>query len=207
MDEAQYGVLHCRNNRRRGRTHQRNRRGGNLPPATLQMQPVLDEWYHPRYGITQCSGDDSSPCNVANTTHADKTAPPTDMSFRANGSEPRNLPELQILSCGSSLSNVVDSSTPLRCGRNDITGRRFYGFAYCFYSISRCPAALIRLAQASQLPPREALVPHRAAYRLNLTLFCPEGSRNGTQAVPYGFADGRYHSTAQVVFATQWAQR
>ena len=192
------------------------------------MQPVLDEWYHPRYGITQCSGDDSSmesrcdcprqsidfdslrgapPCNVANTTHADKTAPPTDMSFRANGSEPRNLPELQILSCGGSLSNVVDSSTPLRCGRNDITGGRFYGFAYCFYSISRCPAALIRLAQASQLPPREALVPRRAAYRLNLTLFCPEGSRNGTQAVPYGFADRRYHSTTQVVFATQRAQR
>ena len=36
---------------------------------------------------------------------------------------------------------------------------RFYGFAYCFYNISRRPAALIRLAQASQLPPREALVP------------------------------------------------
>ena len=43
-------------------------------------------------------------------------------------------------------------------GLND-KGKRFYGFAYCFYNVLRCPAALIRLAQASQLPPREALVP------------------------------------------------
>ena len=60
-------------------------------------------------------------------------------------------------------------------GLNDISGGRFYGFAYCFYNISRRPAALIRLAQASQLPPREALVPCRTAHRLNLTLFYPEG--------------------------------
>ena len=44
------------------------------------------------------------------------------MSFRGSGSESRNLPKWQALSCGGSYSNVVDSSTPLRCGRNDITG-------------------------------------------------------------------------------------
>ena len=44
------------------------------------------------------------------------------MSFRGSECESRDLPKLQILSYGGSLSNVVDSSTPLRCGRNDITG-------------------------------------------------------------------------------------
>ena len=37
-------------------------------------------------------------------------------------SEPRNLPKWQVLSCGGSFTNVVDSSTPLRCGRNDNAG-------------------------------------------------------------------------------------
>ena len=41
------------------------------------------------------------------------------MSSRGSESESRDLPELQVLSCVGSLSNVVDSSTPLRCGRND----------------------------------------------------------------------------------------
>ncbi len=36
-------------------------------------------------------------------------------------SESRNLPKLQILSCVGPFSNVVDSSTPLRYGRNDIS--------------------------------------------------------------------------------------
>ena len=44
---------------------------------------------------------------------ANKPEPPPDMSFRANGSEPRNLPKWQVLSCGGSLSHVVDSSAPL----------------------------------------------------------------------------------------------
>ena len=35
-------------------------------------------------------------------------------------SEPRNLPELHVLSCVGLFSNVVDSSAPLRYGRNDI---------------------------------------------------------------------------------------
>ena len=97
--------------------------------------------------------------NLPDITRADKTVPPIDMSFRGSECESRNLPELLVLSCGGSLSYVVDSSTPLRSGRNDIMGGRLYGFAYCFQSVSRCPAALIRLAQASQLPPREAFVP------------------------------------------------
>ena len=73
-------------------------------------------WY------TQCSGDDSSPSNVPNTTRGGKTEPPLDMSFRGSVSESRNLPELQVLPCSGSFSNVVDSSTPLRCGRNDNFG-------------------------------------------------------------------------------------
>ena len=36
-----------------------------------------------------------------------------DMSFRGSVSESRNLPELHVLFCAGSFSNVVDSSTPL----------------------------------------------------------------------------------------------
>ena len=91
------------------------------------------------------------------------------MSFRANECESRNLPEWQTLSCGGSSSNVVDSSTPLRSvGMTMLV--RFYGFARCFCNISRCPAALIRLAhRASQLPPREAFVPCFWAVSFNRT--------------------------------------
>ena len=69
---------------------------------------------------TQCSGDDSSPSNVSKTTCVDKTEPPPDMSFRGSETEPRNLLKRQDLSCVGSSSNVVDSSAPLRYGRNDI---------------------------------------------------------------------------------------
>ena len=52
---------------------------------------------------------------------------------------------------------------------------RFYGFAYCFYSISRCPAALIRLALGRASFPQGKLL-----YR----------------------AFGWCHSTTRVVFET-----
>ena len=90
---------------------------------------------------------------------------PTAYVIPSEQSEPRNLPKWQILSCVGSLSNVVDSSTPLALRSECYKVQRFYGFAYCFYNVSRCPAALIRLAQASQLPPREAFVPCRQALR------------------------------------------
>ena len=48
--------------------------------------------------------------------------PPTGMSFRGSECESRNLPELLVSSCGGSYFNVVDSSTPLRYGRNDTMG-------------------------------------------------------------------------------------
>ena len=47
------------------------------------------------------------------------------MSFRGSECESRNLPKLLVLSCVGPSSNVVDSSTPLRCGRNDIPERWF----------------------------------------------------------------------------------
>ena len=58
-----------------------------------------DEWNHvmPR--------SEYNPCRQNETTH--RHVIPREQS------ESRNLPELQILSCVGSLSNVVDSSTPL----------------------------------------------------------------------------------------------
>ena len=74
----------------------------------------------PRQSIDFDSLRGAPPCNVPNTIRADKTEPPPDMSFRGSESESRNLPKLRILSCVGFFSNVVDSSTPLRCGRNDM---------------------------------------------------------------------------------------
>ena len=78
---------------------------------------------------------------------ANKTEPPPEMSFRANGSEPRNLPEWQVLSCVGSLSHVVDSSTPLAVGMTQ--------WGACLGLSETVPSFRVR---------------------------------NGTQAVPYGFA-------------------
>ena len=96
---------------------------------------------------------------AANTTCVDKTEPPpTCHSERTNVSR-------GIFPSGKFHLVLVHFPTwwipplRLRCGRNDITGGRFYGFAHSSYNVSRRPATLIRLAQASQLPPREALVP------------------------------------------------
>ena len=63
-----------------------------LPPATFRIQPV---WLN-------------------GTTH--RHVIPREQS------ESRNLPKLQVLSCVGSSPNVVDSSTPLRYGRNDNGG-------------------------------------------------------------------------------------
>ena len=82
----------------------------------------MGDWYHAIYGTP----------NVAAMIHrqatfriqpvgAKRNHPPTCQSERSE-TESRNLLKLQILPCVGSLSNVVDSSTPLRCGRNDNFG-------------------------------------------------------------------------------------
>ena len=138
-------------------------RGGNLPPATFRIQPV---WTN---GTTQCSGDDPSPFNVAMITCADErhhisTCHPEGAQRVEGSSQVASFILWWFFFQRGGFLHSADAQ-----GLNDISGERFYGFAYCFYNISRRPAALIRLAQASQLPPREALVPCRAAYRLFLT--------------------------------------
>ena len=70
-------------------------------------------------------------------------------------------------------------------------GGRFYGFALCLHNVSRRPAG------ASSVSPKgEPASPRgKLLYRIGRTPVesdrdIPEGSRNGTQAVPYGFAEG-----------------
>ena len=129
-------------------------RGGNLPPATLQIQPVRLN------GTTQCSGDDSSPCNVANITCVDKTEPPPDMSPRGSECESRDLPKLQIFTLRRLLLQLA-KIPPLRFAA---VGMTYLGGA--------------------------SVYPHR--------LFL-QRSRNGTQAVPYGFTGRWILSTTQVI--------
>ena len=140
---------------------------------------------------TQCSGDDSSPCHAANITRAVKWHHPPDMSSR---------PKCNGVEGSSQVANFTLRRSflqlgwipPLRFaqGLNDnieaLLQIRLL-FPQCFTLPRR---SLISLAQGrASFPTGEAFVPCRGAHRLNQTLFYPERSRNGTQAVPYGFAD------------------
>ena len=115
-------------------------------------------------------------------------------------SESRNLPELQILSCGGSLSNVVDSSTPLRCGRNDKVGtflRIRPLFPQCF-TLYRIP---------SSGSPRRASFPqgkllYRAFGKYHSTTQVVFGTWRAADCRPYRLVGAEFHSTAQVVFGT-----
>ena len=106
-----------------GTTYRRARRGGNLPPATFRIEPVrlngtthwcvcrggilaaryvsnttcVVEWYYSIHGITQCSGDDSSPCNLTSITRVDKRHHPPTCHPDGHEMEWRDLPNQQIL--------------------------------------------------------------------------------------------------------------
>ena len=70
-------------------------------------------------------------------------------------SESRNLPKLQILPCVCTfLPRGGFLHSAYRCGRNDIMGERFYGFAYCFQNVSGRTAASSVRAAPCQLPRR-----------------------------------------------------
>ena len=106
--------------------------------ATFRIQPVQTKWNHLRHvipsGVKRSRGIFPSsklylvvilpptwwipPLRFAAVGMTKRTTSPH-MSFRGSECESRNLPELLVLSCVGSLSNVVDFSTPLRCGRND----------------------------------------------------------------------------------------
>ena len=93
--------------------------------ATLQLQPLWTKRNHPPI-----------------------------MSFRANavsrGIFPSGWFYLVVVLCQTWWIPPLR----LRYGRNDITGGRLYGFAYCFQNVSRRPAPSSVSAAPSQLPRR-----------------------------------------------------
>ena len=104
----------------------------------------------------------------------------------------RDLPKLQILPYVGHFCNLggfLHSADAQGLNDNiEALLRIRLLFPQCF-TLPR--GSLISLAQGrASFPTGEAFVPCRGAHRLNQTLFYPERSRNGTQAVPYGFAGG-----------------
>ena len=106
-----------------------------------------------------------------------------DMSFRGSECESRNLPEWPALSCVGPLSNVVDSSTPLCSGRNDI---RYY--------VSTDSPTVSTMFHAAPRPssgsPRRASFPRgKLLYRVgrHTVLFLRRDNRNapGTAHRPF----------------------
>ena len=95
------------------------------------------------------------------------------MSFRPQECESRNLLKQQVLSCVGSLSNVVDSSTPRSCGRND-KGETFLRIRPLFHEHFTPPRDPSVSPRRASFPTGEAFVPCHAAHRLNLTLLYPK---------------------------------
>ena len=93
-------------------------------------------------------------------------------------------------SCNNNLRKVKsatweDSSTPFHDRRNDMS-----------IGGSTHPHRLYSERGGRQIAAPTGVVPFIH------TVYIRYLSRNGTQAVPYGFAGGWYHSTARVVFGT-----
>ena len=109
-------------------------------------------------------------------------------------SESRNLPEFQILPCVGSFSNVEDSSTPLRCGRNDNFGT-FLRIRPLFLQHFTPPRGPHQARPGEPASPKGSSCSVSTWLRLNPAGIYPEGFRNGTQAVPHGFADWCTSST------------
>ncbi len=63
-------------------------------------------------------------------------------------------------------------------------GLRFYGFAYCFYNILRCPAALIKLALGRASFPRGKLL-YRVGRQAGCFLRCDNRRVPGTAHRPF----------------------
>ena len=109
------------------------------------------------------------------------------MSFRANECESRNLLKLQALSCVGSLTNVVDSSTSLRCGRND-NGETFLRIRLLFLECFTLPRGPHQARPGEPASPEGSFCSVLLGGIIQPHGLYPSRPRNGTQAVPYGFA-------------------
>ena len=101
---------------------------------------------------------------------------PIDKSSRGSECESRDLPKQQALSCVGSFSNVVDSSTPLRSGRNDngVTFLRIRPLFMQHFAPPRRPHQ--SRPRGEPASPEGSSCSVSAGLRLNLTEIYPEGS-------------------------------
>ena len=123
-------------------------------------------WY------TQCSGDDSSPCNVAIITRADKTEPPPDMSFRGSAAS------RGIFLSGKFYLVLVLSPTwwipPLRfaaVGMTDVSP-----FVRCKFECTTMPA-LPPGPDGGRLPPLQCVVHCNTVWSIRLNNYNVPGGR------------------------------
>ncbi len=144
----------------------------------------------PNTRYAQCSGDDSSPSNVSNTTcmvewnHIQTCHPDR------NEMEWRDLPKLQILPCVGYFCNLRRFLHSADAAVGMTISERSYEFAYCSYNMKRCPAGASSVSPTGRasFPTGEAFVPCRGAQRLNLTSFFPGDVTNRTRAVEWNHA-------------------
>ena len=115
--------------------------------------------------------------SVANITRGDKTEPPTDMSFRPQRQRSGGIyPSSNNILRKVKLATWEDPSTPFHFGRDDMS---VGGFVHSHRLYSERGGRQIAAPTVSLVGG--FFQPHR---------LYSEGPRNGTQAVPYGFAGG-----------------
>ena len=111
------------------------------------------------------------------------------MSFRPQECESRNLLKQQVLFCVGSFSNVVDSSTPRSCGRND-KGETFLRIRPLFMQHFAPPRRPHQSRPRGEpASPEGSSCSVSAGLRLNLTEIYPEGSpeRHTCRSLRFGW--------------------
>ena len=136
----------------------------------------------PNIRYTQCSGDDSSPCNVAITTRADERyTPPRHVIPR----ERKRVEESSRVADFILWWFIVQRggflhSADAAVGMTIL--ERFYGFAHCFWNVSRCTA----FPHQSRPLGRASFPRGKLLYRAFGTLVFRYGVKVCTKTFPFG---------------------
>ena len=138
---------------------------------------------HIRY--TQCSGDDSSPCNVTDTTRVDKRNHLLTFHSDRNEMEWRNLPKLQILPYAGYYCNLGGYLHSADAAVGMTTGVTFLPIRLLFLQHFTPPRGPHQARPGEPASPEGSFCTVSAGSALYMTEIYSQRPRNGTQAVPY----------------------
>ena len=137
MDEARYGVLHCRNNGRKGRTFQRNRRERPVcrsAPERTELFPIIPE------NVPPFCHSDRSVSGVEESTTWDDEPPQEKACNLSRFLDSHSFARNDMSGGGSGCPHGLYSGRPperhkalsVTCGDSSPKGRAKIAFSICF---------------------------------------------------------------------------